>query len=288
VYVDTHSHLDVDAFDADRAGVLTRAAAVGVRRHVVPAIDAAGWPRLREVCSTHAGLFPAYGLHPVYLDAHDDRDIGSLHEWLAREQPVAVGECGLDFFVDGLDRDRQSRLFDAQLRLAREFDLPVIVHARRAVDAVIAAVRRIGGLRGVVHSFSGSMQQAEMLAKLGFLLGLGGPVTYERANRLRRLAADMPLEWLLLETDAPDQPDCHHRGERNEGAHLPFVAETIAGLRGEPVERIATVTTSNAERLFGLASVAASTESPTSAGAHDDAAGRSCHDPTPSAQGTTA
>lgn len=288
MYVDTHSHLDVDAFDADRAEVLVRAAAVGVRRHVVPAIDAAGWPRLRGVCTRHEGLFPAYGLHPVYLDAHDDRDIETLRDWLARERPVAVGECGLDFFVDGLDRDRQSRLFEAQLRLAREFDLPVIVHARRAVDAVIAAVRRIGGLRGVVHSFSGSMQQAEMLAKLGFLLGLGGPVTYERANRLRRLAADMPLEWLLLETDAPDQPDCRHRGERNEGAHLPFVAETIAGLRGEPVDRIAAITTANAERLFGLPSADASTESPTSAGAHDDVAGRRCHDPKPSVQRTTA
>jgi TatD DNase family protein len=288
VYVDTHSHLDVDAFDPDRADVLARAAAVGVRRHVVPAIDATGWPRLREVCATHEGLFSAYGLHPVYLDAHDERDIEALRGWLARERPVAVGECGLDFFVDGLDRDRQSRLFDAQLRLAREFDLPVIVHARRAVDAVIAAVRRIGGLRGVVHSFSGSLQQAEMLAKLGFLLGLGGPVTYERANRLRRLAADMPLEWLLLETDAPDQPDCRHRGGRNEGAHLPFVAETIAGLRGEPVDRIAAITTANAERLFGLPADDASMAASKSDGARADAAARSCHHPKPSGQRTTA
>lgn len=257
MYVDTHSHLDVDAFDADRADVLARGVAAGVARHVVPAIDAAGWPRLREVCASHTGLFPAYGLHPVFLDAHDERDLDALRGWLARERPVAVGECGLDFFVDGLDRGRQLRLFDAQLRLAREFDLPVIVHARRAVDAVIAAVRRVGGLRGVVHSFAGSLQQAEVLAGLGFMLGLGGPVTYERANRLRRLAAEVPLEWLLLETDAPDQPDCRHRGERNEAAHLPFVAGTIAALRGEPVERIAPVTTANAERLFGLAPAAA-------------------------------
>ncbi|GHA70660.1 TatD family hydrolase [Cognatilysobacter bugurensis] len=252
MYVDTHSHVDVDAFDADRGAVLDRASAAGVLRHVVPAIDAAGWPRLREVCQEHEGLFPAYGLHPMFLDAHRDCDVDSLRDWLARERPVAVGECGLDFFVDSLDRDRQSRLFDAQLRLAREFDLPVIVHARRAVDAAIAALRRVGGLRGVVHSFSGSLQQAEALAKLGFLLGLGGPVTYERANRLRRLAADVPLEWLVLETDAPDQPDCCHRGERNEGMHLPFVAATIARLRNEAVERIAAVTTANAERLFAL------------------------------------
>lgn len=252
MYVDSHSHLDVDAFDADRADVLARAAAVGVMRHVVPAIDAAHWTRLRAVCAAHPGLFPAYGLHPVFLDAHDDRDVGQLREWLARERPVAVGECGLDFFVDGIDRERQQLLFDAQLRLAREFELPVIVHARRAVDAVIAAVRRIGGLQGVVHSFGGSLQQAEILAKLGFLVGLGGPVTYERANRLRRLATDVPLEWLLLETDAPDQPDCHHRGERNEGMNLPFVAHTLASLRGERVERIAEVTTANAERLFRL------------------------------------
>ena len=129
---------------------------------------------------------------------------------------------------------------------------PDAVHARRAVDAVIASIRKIGALRGVVHSFSGSAEQAAQLHKLGFLLGLGGPVTYERANRLRKLVATMPLEQLLLETDAPDQPGATHRGERNEPAYLPEVLDAIAGLRGMEREELAAATTANAERLFGL------------------------------------
>lgn len=250
--VDSHCHLDDAGFDSDRAGVIARARAVGVTRHVVPAVEAAGWPKLQEVCAGDAGLFPAYGLHPMFLASHRDMHLAQLREWLARERPVAVGECGLDHFVEGLDPAAQLHFFEAQLRLAREFDLPVIVHARRAVDPVIAAIRRIGGLRGVVHSFAGSRQQARVLWENGFLLGLGGPVTYPRANRLRTLAAEVPVEWLLLETDAPDQPGAGHRGQRNEPAHLVEVLETIAGLRGIAPAELAAATTANAERLFGL------------------------------------
>lgn len=254
--VDTHCHFDDGEFDADRATALQRARAAGVARIVVPAIDAASWPRLRAVCAHHVGLHAAYGLHPLWLAAHQPQHLAELRQWIARERPVAVGECGLDFFVDGLDRDAQLGWFDAQLRIARDFDLPVIVHARRAVDAVIAAIRKVGGLRGVVHSFAGSAQQAGQLAALGFLVGLGGPVTYPRANRLRRLAATLPLEQLLLETDGPDQPDAGHRGERNEPAYLPAVAQAIAVLRGVSPATIGAATASNAQRLFGLPRVA--------------------------------
>ena len=250
--VDTHCHLDAGEFDADRARVVARAVAAGVLRQLVPAVDAAGWPKLREVCAQAPGLFPAYGLHPMFLDRHRPEHLVELRGWLERERPHAVGECGLDHFVEGLDREAQAGYFDGQLRLAREFDLPVIVHARRAVDAVIAAIRKVGGLRGVVHSFSGSREQAEQLWKLGFLLGLGGPVTYVRAHRLRALAASMPIEHLLLETDAPDQPDAGIRGQRNEPARLSAVLECIAGLRNEPPAAIAAATTANAEHLFKL------------------------------------
>ena len=190
-------------------------------------------------------LHPAYGLHPMYLAEHRPEHLHELRDWIDRERPVAVGECGLDYFVEGLD-------VDAQLQLAREFDLPVIVHARRAVDAVIASIRKIGGLRGVVHSFSGSAEQAAQLHKLGFLLGIGGPVTYARANRLRGTVAAMPLEQLLLETDSPDQPDAGHRGERNEPAYLTKVLEVVSELRGVPQEVVAAATTATAQRLFGL------------------------------------
>ncbi|TWG91080.1 TatD DNase family protein [Luteimonas sp. J16] len=250
--VDSHCHLDAPEFDRDRAAVLDRARAAGVRQQVVPAVEAAEWPKLREVCRAADGLHPAYGLHPMYLAAHRPGHLEDLRGWIERERPVAVGECGLDYYVEGLDHAAQQACFDAQLRLAREFGLPVIVHARRAVDAVIASLRRVGGLRGVVHSWSGSEEQAGQLWKLGFLLGIGGPITYERARRLRRLVATMPLEYLLLETDAPDQPDAGIRGQRNEPARLAAVLDAVAALRRQPREDIARATTANAARLFGL------------------------------------
>ena len=192
--VDSHSHIDATEFEPDSAAAHARAVAAGVASQVVPAVDAAGWPKLKQVCAELPGLHAAYGLHPMYLAAHRPAHLTDLRHWIERERPVAVGECGLDFFVEGLDADAQQVYFDGQLRLAREYELPVIVHARRAVDAVIASFKRIGGLRGVVHSFSGSAEQAMQLHKLGFLLGIGGPATYERANRLRQTVATMPLD----------------------------------------------------------------------------------------------
>lgn len=250
--VDSHCHLDAAEFDADRPAVIARARAAGVQRQIVPAVDAAGWPKLRDLCAGETGLFPAYGLHPMYLDAHRPEHLLELREWIDRERPCAIGECGLDYFVEGLDAEQQQRYFIGQLELARAYDLPVVVHARRAVDPVIAAIKQVGSLRGVVHSFPGSAEQARQLWQLGFLVGLGGPVTYERANRLRALATTLPLEWLLLETDAPDQPDAGIRGQRNEPARLSTVLETIARLRDEDPAKIAAATTGNAERLFSL------------------------------------
>jgi TatD DNase family protein len=250
--VDSHCHLDAAEFDGDRAQAIQRARAAGVMRQIVPAVDAAGWPKLRDVCATDAGLFPAYGLHPICLASHRPEHLQSLRDWIERERPLAIGECGLDFYLDELDPDTQHRYFQGQLALAREFDLPLVIHARRAVEAVITAIRRIGRLRGVVHSFGGSVEQARQLWDAGFLLGLGGPVTYERANRLRTLAATMPIEHLLLETDSPDQPDAGHRGQRNEPARIVHVLHAIAELRGQDPAEIASATTANAERLFGL------------------------------------
>jgi len=228
---DSHSHFDAPEFDGDRAAALARAEAAGVMQQLVPAVDFASWPALRDTCALSPGLHAAYGLHPMYLDRHAPAHLDALPDWIDREKPKAVGECGLDFFIEGLDADAQRRYFQRQLEIARDFDLPVVLHARRAVDEVIATLRRIGGLRGVVHSYSGSEEQARQLFKLGFHLGIGGPVTYERAQRLRRIVAAMPIEFLLLETDSPDQPDSAHRGERNEPAHLGVVLATIAGLR---------------------------------------------------------
>jgi TatD DNase family protein len=248
---DSHCHLDAPEFDPDRAAVVARARAAGVFAQLVPAVTRAGWEKLRDLCAADPGLRPAYGLHPMFLDQHDPGHLDDLARWLADERPAAVGECGLDHFVPGLDPDAQRLYFLRQLELAREFHLPVVVHARRAVDEVIAALRRIGGLRGVVHSWSGSEEQARQLFGMGFHLGIGGPVTFERAQRLRRTVATMPIEWLLLETDAPDQPDAGHRGQRNEPGLLPGVLAVVAGLRGESPAAVAAATVANAARLFG-------------------------------------
>lgn len=248
---DSHCHLDAAEFDADRDQVLARARAAGVASQLVPAVDRASWDAIAGLCAAEPGLRPAWGLHPMFLDRHQPAHLDELAAWLQQRRPAAVGECGLDFFVEGLDPDAQRLYFNRQLELAREFDLPVVLHARRAVDEVIAALRRVGGLRGVVHSWSGSEEQARQLFGLGFCLGIGGPVTYERAQRLRRTVARMPIEWLLLETDAPDQPGAGHRGQRNEPGYLPDVLATVAALRGEDPAAVAEATTANAIRLFG-------------------------------------
>lgn len=249
---DSHCHFDAEEFDADRAAVLQRARDAGVDGQLVPAIHADEWPRLRDACAGHADLHPAYGLHPICLDRHRPGHLDLLREWLERERPCAIGECGLDFWVDGLDAQAQRHYFHAQLELAREFDLPLVLHARKAVEEVLIALRRVGGLRGVVHSWSGSAEQARQLFELGFHLGVGGPVTYERANRLRGIVKDMPLEFLLLETDAPDQPLSTARGRRNEPAAIVEVARTVATLRGMEPGALAEATSANARRLFGL------------------------------------
>jgi TatD DNase family protein len=250
--IDSHAHLDAAAFDPDRTAVLARASAAGVIAQVVPAVAASGWDKLRALAQANPALHPAYGLHPMFLAEHQPRHLDALRDWIAREQPVAVGECGLDGFVEGLDPELQQRYFSAQLELARDADLPVIVHARHAVDAVIQGVRRIGGLRGVVHSFGGSAEQARQLHALGFRLGIGGAITWARATRLRAMVATLPLEQLLLETDAPDQPPAGHRGERCEPAWLPDILAVVAAARGEPEERIAEATCANARALFRL------------------------------------
>jgi TatD DNase family protein len=250
--IDTHVHLDDPRFDADRDAVVARARDAGVKAQIVPAVAADGWTALRALCAPGTGLHAAYGLHPLFLDRHRPQHLDRLLAWLGDADAVAVGECGLDFHADGLDRDLQRMYFRRQLQIARQFDLPVIVHARQAVEEVILTVRELGPLRGVVHSYGGSEEQARRLVDQGFLLGIGGPVTYERARRLRRVVAGMPLEALLLETDAPDQPDAAHRGQRNEPARLPDILHCVAALRPEPVATIAAATTRNARRLFAL------------------------------------
>lgn len=250
--VDSHAHIDADAFAADRDHILARAHAAGVSDIVVPATTAARWPALAALCARHSSLHATFGLHPMFLREHDVAQLAHLPRWLEQHHAVAVGECGLDFFIDDPQPDTQRHYFVRQLEVAREMNLPVIIHARRSVEEVIHRVRRIKHLRGVVHSFPGSREQARQLADLGFLVGIGGPVTHERARRLRRTVADIPLDTLLLETDAPDQPGALHRGQRNEPAWLRDVLRCVATLRDDDEAVIAAATTANARRLFKL------------------------------------
>jgi len=252
VLVDSHVHLDHAAFTADRAQVVARARASGVDMLVVPGVDRDGWPGIRRLCAADRSLYPAYGLHPLFVDRHVPTDVTALAAWLDGGDAVAVGEIGLDFHTPVPDHDVQRQFFKSQLQLARERGLPVIVHARGALEEVILTLRAIGGSRGVVHSFSGSQEQASRLWDLGFCLGIGGPVTYARAQRLRRIVAAMPAGFLLLESDAPDQPDAGIRGRRNEPARVSAIAECVAELRGESLSTLAAATTANARRLFGL------------------------------------
>ncbi len=249
---DSHVHLDDTRFDADRDAAVERARAAGVALQIIPGTDAASWSRIQALCLPGSGLFPAYGLHPMFMHRHRDGDLTALSQWLETHRPVAIGEIGLDFHQEGHDAQGQREYFRQQLNLAREFDLPVILHARAALDEVTTTLRRIGGLRGVVHSFSGSQEQAEQLWKLGFHLGIGGPITYERAQRLRRIVSNMPLEYLLLESDAPDQPGASHRGERNEPSYLTDALDCIARLRNSDPDELAMATTANVQRLFGV------------------------------------
>ncbi len=248
--IDTHSHFDDSSFDHDRPLAWARAVQAGVSGQIVPAISAAHWPRLRAVCAAYPQLYPAYGLHPMYLAEHRAADLETLAVWLEQEPAVAVGECGLDFFVPGLDVAAQTQFFTRQLALAHDLHLPVILHARRAVDAVLQQLRRYPGLRGVVHSFAGSEQQARQLIDLGFYLSVGGPLTYPRAQRLQRLVTVLPLEFLLLETDAPDQPLSNRRGQRNEPAYLPEVLHTLARLRDTDPQQLAATLLRNTLTLF--------------------------------------
>ncbi len=250
--IDSHTHFDDAGFDADRDAAYQRARAAGVEAQVLAAVSARLWPKLKAVAAEYPGLYPCYGLHPVWLAEHRPEHLDALADWLTRERPVAIGECGLDAYLPDLDPDLQAEYFAGQLRLARRHDLPVVIHARHAVDQVIKLVRRFAGVRGMVHSFSGSEDQARRLLDLGILLSFGGPLTYLRANRLRGLMKILPLDGFLLETDAPDQPPSAHPGQRNEPAYLPEVLACIAELRGADPAEIAAATTANARRLFKL------------------------------------
>lgn len=250
--IDSHCHIDDDRLDAVRDEVIAEAAALGVARMVVPATAADRWQKVRRLCARYEGLYATYGLHPMYAQQHQPAHLRALDEWLEREPVVAVGECGLDFFSSRVDEKWQKQLFREQLRLADNHRLPVIVHSRKAMDEVISLLRRQGRHGGVIHSFAGSEQQARQLYDLGFKLGIAATVGFERARKLRAVVAVMPVDALLLESDAPDQPGAAHRGELNRPAYIVEHLQTMAELRQTEIDVLAAALTRNTESLFNL------------------------------------
>jgi TatD DNase family protein len=246
MFIDTHCHLDAAEFGDKQADIVRDAVSAGVQRIVIPSVERANFDAVRALCKQYPVCSPAYGIHPMFTDRAVPDDLDVLRDYLQQHRPVAVGEIGLDFFIPHYDQTCQEHFFVEQLKLARDFDLPVLLHIRRAQDTILKHLRQIKVRGGIAHAFNGSRQQADEFIKLGFKLGFGGAMTYSRATKLRELAATLPLESIVLETDAPDiPPDFLERGQPNMPEYLPRIARTLAELRGITIGEIAQTTTKN-------------------------------------------
>lgn len=261
--IDTHCHLDAAEFLEPVTALLDTAAAKGVQYVVVPAVAASNFAAVQHLAKQHDSVVYALGIHPLYVPQASLHDLTVLEQALAQNQHdprlVAVGEIGLDFFVPELKTpemtEKQLYFYEAQLKLALQFDLPVLLHVRRSQDLILRSLRRHPGSSGIAHAFNGSHQQAQQFIQLGFALGFGGAMTFTRAKQIRRLAAELPLEHMVLETDAPDmapawlnpkQDPSHY----NRPAELAAIAQVLAELRQEPLSHIHTQTTHNALRVL--------------------------------------
>ncbi|MCR6652107.1 MAG: TatD family hydrolase [Cellvibrionaceae bacterium] len=259
-FFDTHCHFDFEDFDADREELWQKCRAQGVRHMLIPGVAPDQWARMQALCQTHSGIYFAAGLHPCWLQGNitlDAKQLDALKEALRDKsqtaQCVAIGECGLDQYIDG-DEALQEAVLESHLEIAQECDKPIILHCRRAHNSLLRCLKRNPVKRGgILHAYSGSREQAEQYWQMGFYLGIGGTISYERANKTRTAVKELPLEALVLETDAPDMPLCGHQGKRNTPLHIPDVARILAELRNQPFELIAQQTTLNAKNLFHIA-----------------------------------
>ncbi|WP_415899228.1 TatD family hydrolase [Neptuniibacter sp. QD48_11] len=252
-FIDSHCHLDFSEFDLSRKEILLQARSAGVSDIVVPGVIADRWQDLLSLIKSDHNLYAALGLHPCFMAKHTQADLELLETLLATEQVCAVGEIGLDLFIPEANLDQQLLYLNEQLALAKKFNLPVLLHVRKAHDQMLKQLRLIQLERGgIVHAFSGSEQQARQYLDLGFKLGIGGTVTYERAKKIRRLVCELPLESFVLETDAPDMPLAGYQGEVNLPANVAKVAGVIAELRQIALEEVAAITTQQSKNLLRL------------------------------------
>ena len=254
--IDTHCHLDFQAFEQDRAAVIERCKLNGVTQIVVPAVSAATFKQTIKVCQQYSELELALGLHPIFIDEHQPQDLNQLDDLITQHKPIAVGEIGLDFFQTDLSGDelkeKQTVFFTKQLIIAKQHKLPLIIHNRKAHDQCIDLLKQVGSHGGIIHAFNGSIQQAHKYIELGFVLGFGGMLTFERSSKLRNLAKQIPLESIVLETDAPDMTVAQHKGERNSPEYLPFIQQALAATKQLDPETIARVTSENAKRVLHI------------------------------------
>lgn len=256
--VDSHCHLDAAEFGGDAAAIVQRAADEGVRWIVVPAVEVANFDAVVALAATLPNCVYALGIHPMYVPQAQEDDLTLLRERVSAAigdpRLVGIGEIGLDFFIpelaQGALRDKQEFFYAEQLKIARDFELPAILHVRRSQDVLLKYLRRIRVKGGIAHAFNGSEQQAKAFIELGFALGFGGAMTFTRALQIRRLAASLPPEAIVLETDAPDiAPAWLHPGV-NTPAQLPRIAAVLAELRGRPLAEIASQTSMNVARVL--------------------------------------
>jgi len=256
--VDTHCHLDFSEFDDDRNAVLKQCWSRSVRHIVVPAVTAQTWNRTLTLCTQQAAepqrpiLHPALGMHPMFINEHQPQHLLELDNLVSQSSPVAIGEIGLDFYLKNQDKEKQILFFSKQLIIAKLQDLPVIIHNRKAHDECLQILQETSVNGGIIHAFNGSIQQAEKYIELGFLLGFGGMITFERSSKLRGLLKHIPIESIALETDAPDMTVAQHKGERNSPAYLPYVLKAVANIKGLTTQQVATITTDNAYRVLRL------------------------------------
>ena len=250
--IDSHCHLDFESFDIDRDQVLQRAQDNNINDIIVPGTEKKYWQRINQLCSRYKQLHPCYGLHPYWVSDHDKHDLKSLDSYIENNPAVALGECGLDFRDDQTDKKTQLYFFESQLDIANNHQLPVVIHSVRATETIIQSVKKFTDLKGMIHSYSGSAEQAKQLIDLGFYISVGGSVTYDNAKTIKSVVKHIPLTSLLLETDAPDQPGKKNKGERNEPAYLVNTLDTISTLRDTSQSNIAKQTTKNARTLFSL------------------------------------
>ncbi len=260
---DSHCHFDFDAFDSDRADIWRRCNEAGIDQLLIPGVAPDQWPTAAKVAREYQGLYYAVGLHPWWLkdafnlDQLNSRQLEDMAEKLASAAHetgcVAIGECGLDLIHDADSQKAQERVLAMHLEVAQEVELPTVIHSVKAHNPLIRLLKEYPLERGgVIHAFSGSLEMGQEYWDLGFYLGIGGTITYERAKKTRSAVEQLPLEALLLETDAPDMPLCGHQGERNSPERLPEIAQVLAELRKQSVAEISAQTTANSRKLFGL------------------------------------